>query len=308
MSNYPQGVPPLESLLEGVSKRVIWELCIKVLRRRRTKQPGANVFETHRHLGEMVVSELASAKALRMDRNWATDVFQYAQEHDSALQGVAEFVWWMVRAGLAIPFRLTYEHRQDCGHLGALRLTQSGMAFLDAEDEDHPLLPEWPERVRHRCPGLSDEVIALLEDARACMDVGLLRPAVVLMGLAYETAIDDVVEHLNTLGYLRPQVDKDRTSAKVKRDKVASIIDAVLTGSFPDDVDTARDAHDFADRLRLRRNNAAHTRPRYGFEDREEVEEFLVSAARHLPGLWSLTRGAGSAAAPVPPRAPVVTR
>jgi hypothetical protein len=37
-------------------------------------------------------------------------------------------------------------------------------------------------------------------------------------------------------------------------------------------------ACDFADQLRRRRNDGAHTAPTYEFEDREEAEEFLVSS------------------------------
>ena len=47
-------------------------------------------------------------------------------------------------------------------------------------------------------------------------------------------------------------------------------------------------AYQFADALRRRRNDAAHTTPTYGFDDRQETEELLVSAGRHLPNLWSL--------------------
>jgi hypothetical protein len=49
-----------------------------------------------------------------------------------------------------------------------------------------------------------------------------------------------------------------------------------------------RDAYEFADQLRRRRNDASHTAPTYGFEDREEVEELIISAGRHLPDLWRL--------------------
>lgn len=55
-----------------------------------------------------------------------------------------------------------------------------------------------------------------------------------------------------------------------------------------DDRTAALAAYDFADLLRLRRNEAAHTRPAYDFEHAGETEEFLVSAGRHLPGIWSL--------------------
>ena len=64
----------------------------------------------------------------------------------------------------------------------------------------------------------------------------------------------------------------------------------VIKLGFPDRDDRRRSgaAYDFADLLRLRRNEAAHTRPAYDFEHPGETEEFLVSAGRHLPGIWSL--------------------
>jgi hypothetical protein len=53
-----------------------------------------------------------------------------------------------------------------------------------------------------------------------------------------------------------------------------------------DDRFAAHAAYEFADMLRRRRNDASHTAPTYGFEDRGEAEELIVSAGRHLPNLW----------------------
>jgi hypothetical protein len=45
---------------------------------------------------------------------------------------------------------------------------------------------------------------------------------------------------------------------------------------------------DFSDDLRRRRNDASHTKPRFGFESRAEIDELLVAAGRQLPVLWRL--------------------
>ena len=56
-----------------------------------------------------------------------------------------------------------------------------------------------------------------------------------------------------------------------------------------DDVRMATAAIDFADDLRVRRNDGSHTTPRWPFDGSAEVEELILSAVRHLPALWLLT-------------------
>ena len=50
----------------------------------------------------------------------------------------------------------------------------------------------------------------------------------------------------------------------------------------------ALSAWDFADHLRERRNDASHPTGGPDFSDLAEIEELLLSAARHLPALWSV--------------------
>jgi hypothetical protein len=52
----------------------------------------------------------------------------------------------------------------------------------------------------------------------------------------------------------------------------------------------AENAIAFADHLRIRRNDAAHTTPKWPFDDSDEIEELLTSGARHLPFLWAITK------------------
>lgn len=199
-------------------------------------------------------------------------------------QSVCEFTWWIVRAGLAV------EIQRDKGTSILFRLTRRGARLLDGADDD-ALLPGFLDRVRARCPNLPDGVEALLVDARACLDHGLLRPAVVLMGVAYELAIEHVVDALVTKGLLHANTPMQKPAEKI--DRILKLIrspavNAVLPTT--DERTAAERAYDFADTLRLRRNDAAHTTPKYDFAHRAETEEFLISASRHLPALWSLAR------------------
>jgi hypothetical protein len=44
----------------------------------------------------------------------------------------------------------------------------------------------------------------------------------------------------------------------------------------------------FLANIRARRNDAAHARARFPFDDRSEIEELFVSGVRHVPGLWAM--------------------
>ncbi|HEX4418355.1 MAG TPA: hypothetical protein VH165_10675 [Kofleriaceae bacterium] len=63
-----------------------------------------------------------------------------------------------------------------------MRLTARGARLLDGSD-DNPMLPGFLDRIKDRCHGLPESAIALLVDARACLDHSLMRPAVVLRPL-----------------------------------------------------------------------------------------------------------------------------
>ena len=205
--------------------------------------------------------------------------------YNTWMNGVAEFIWWLVRAGLAV----VTQHEKH-GYPVQLRVTARGVRFLK-DREDHPMLPGFLDRVRLRCPSLPDGVEALLVDARGCLDYGLLRPAVVLMGVAYELAIEHVVDALVTKALLHANTPIQKPAEKIDRILKlirTSAVNVVLATA--DERTAAECAYDFADTLRLRRNEAAHTTPRFDFAHRAETEEFLISAGRHLPALWSLAR------------------
>jgi hypothetical protein len=198
-------------------------------------------------------------------------------------RGFAELIWWLERAGLAIAIQ--WQH----GWPTTLRITRRGLALINGNDADNPLLPGFLNRVRERCPGLPHGAVALLVDARACLDRALFRPALVLMGVAYELAIENVIDALATKGLVKPDTIEKEAAERLRRIRAFLVDDAKLKMIVLERDDRARirDAYDFADRLRLRRNDAAHTKPLIDF-DQPETEEFIVSAGQHLAGLWML--------------------
>jgi len=216
------------------------------------------------------------------------------------MSNVLEFLWWLIRAGLAIELRREVDTRttipgQEHGHTThrypiEFRLTARGVRFLDdtQNDADNPMLPGFLDRIGLRCPGIPESVVALLVDARACFDHSLMRPAVVLMGVAYEVAIERVVEELVSKHFLEA---KDRETAKDRIKRINTLLNSDIAKKACPNSDArtlAEEAYRFAEQLRQRRNDAAHTKPAFDFTHTPETEEYFVSAGRFLPGIWSL--------------------
>jgi hypothetical protein len=187
----------------------------------------------------------------------------------------------MVRAGLVIPYGDDHQRLPQRYHV-----TRAGVRFLENADT-HPLLPGAVRRVQERCAGLPDEVSALLVDAHACYENGLHRPAVMLLGVAFESAVEEVAEALQASGHLTHPIP---SRAAQRLAAVRSALPRRFAGNAGPMIEArsaAEQACDFANKLRSRRNDGSHTTPRYGFDDHDEIEEMLVSAARCLPDLWA---------------------
>lgn len=272
------------ALIAGVPEPRLRELAIQALRLARQQRANQDHFSRHGELGLYLVPLLAQAQnvPLNGDPNSLKEVFIEADTYP-ALAPIADFLHWFVRAGFAMPmgapvnrFPITY------------RLTPAGVRLLEA-GADHPLLPGAVARVQTRCPGLPSAVVSLLNDAHACLERELLRPSVVVLGVAYEVTVEHVIDALIGRGILTPDVRDLRAAARIQR--VRNVIDATLPAGTPEERDdrfSVHRAYNFADDLRRRRNDAAHTRPRFGLDDRGEVEELFVSAIRSLPALWRM--------------------
>lgn len=274
----------MKALLAGVADTAVREMCIEGLRRWHQRMPFSNTIQMHGTLGVEVVPQLLARAGKVVDReeqNQLKEPFIDAQ-NEAWMSPVAEFIWWFIGCGFAAPTVFAV------GNLVDMRLTRRGAAFLESP-ADHPQLPGYLARVVSRCPNLPDGVIELLNDASDCLEHGLRRPGIVLMGVAYELAIEAVVDSLVTRGALQAGAADFKPTARIAA--VRGVIDTVLPGSTPqerDDRFATRRAYDFADDLRRRRNDASHTAPRYPFDDPQEAEEYFVSAGRNLPLVWSM--------------------
>lgn len=268
----------LKELLANVSRKELGSLFVKALRRWRAENPNHSHLQPHGSLGLYAVPLLAERKAKAgLDARALSNRFLYAQG-EPWMADVVDFLWWLVRTGLATPLFLHVE-----GHPTEFRLTGSGERLL-ASDGDHPLLPDFAERAARRCPGLPEPVLVHLADAQACIDHGLLRPATALLGVAYETAIESVIEKLVSDGKLTGNPLKGGAEQRIKAVKTA--LDAIFVGRKRECA-AAYAAYDFADALRQRRNDASHTKPTFEFDDRPEIESLLFMAGHHLAALWS---------------------
>lgn len=270
----------VKDLLTALTPDEVFAVSLEALRRWwRSRQDGSDAFQLHGDFGRMFVLVVGERKQLTVDAQSWKEPFLY-DRREPWMGDVLEFLWWLERAGFAVP--LLHGTKDTGGYPIWMRVTRAGARLLAAQSEDS-LLPASIERLRHRCPGLPDEVLAHLVDARACLDHALARPSVVLLGLAYETAIEYAVDAL---------VAGTRIPIGTERQKAARRIAAVrgMLVSWPDSESKfgAISAWDFADVLRRRRNDGSHSRPAWDFSDLAEIHELFVSALRHLPSLWSI--------------------
>ncbi len=270
----------VRDLLEKLTAEEVRVMGIEALRRCRTTIAPDGEISMHGDFGRAMVPLLAEGTGTTIEAQNGKEAFLECQA-EPWMNDVVEFIWWMIRAGFLIP-RLAH----DNGNLVRMRLTVAGGCFLDSK-VDHPLLPGALERVRARCPGIPDEVIEYLVDAHSCLEHALARPSIVLAGLAYEAAIDKVVEVLANRGLVASRLGDQKAWKKI------SVVGPAIPHVFSKAEDreksfAATAAWDFADTLRRRRNDGSHPRPVFDFSDLTEVQEFFVSALRHLPGLWSV--------------------
>lgn len=206
------------------------------------------------------------------------------QHRKPELMGVAGFLWGLVRAGLAVP-----QPDTNGWHLPTVVLTGEACDFIHSSDP-HPLLPGSVARVQARCGDLPGHVVDLLSDASECVSYGLNRPAIALLGFAYEAAIGEVLESLVRMGRYTGNLPS-RAWERVK--VVRESIPRVFTGNGREAKEASSAAElacDFADKIRNRRNQASHAPKAYGFADHDEIEEFLTSGFRCLPDLWAMTK------------------
>src|SRR5579872_3247084 len=178
MPDKSQATQQLKELVVGLSDLEFREQCIHALRTWSRNPPGRTQVDL-REIGYEVLKSLVLNKGLTLLDPAHQKEALHAHATEPWLAGFSEFVVWFIRAGLAFPIG-----SQASGLPHSLLLTRAGLRFVNATD-DHPLRPRFVDRLVARCPGLPDEVTSLLTDARQCLDAGLMRPAIVLMGVGY---------------------------------------------------------------------------------------------------------------------------
>lgn len=276
---------PLKTALAGKSSAEIRVLVLEALQRWRAGD-GQTRFELqlHGHLGREIVEGLVATGALRdAPNNPQKEAFiDNGAVREPFMQPILETVWTLIRAGVLIPSGWG----GSVTILVLVTVTDAGLKFLDNLN-DHPLSPSFVARLRTRYSDLPEAVLVLLEDTRACLDAGLLRPAVVLLGVAFETAVEKVLDALEVKA-IKPAVDFKKLEAGKRIDQLKKALDVLDLKS--DERGAAVAVVDYANALRLRRNDASHTTPKFPFDDLEEIEELIVSAGRHLPTLWAISK------------------
>lgn len=273
-----EGERSFRELLDGMSEIQLRELCILAVRRiRRTGDRRSTEVLDPRTLQHALVPLLMERRG---EQPGSRQNLASLETHFEAAWAVpiVLFFAWLVRSGLAFGF----PHNR-------FRLLPAGLAFFDRDVDEHPLVPGSLQRLRARCSTLPDDVVELLEDAHACFEQGLLRPSVALLGVAFESAAHAVHEAL-----LQKSITTTPSQPRGAAQRIVAIRSA-LAARFPGNAGPMQEARsaasracDFADELRVRRNDASHPVARFPFDDRQEVEELLVSAARFLPGLWAV--------------------
>lgn len=271
----------VRGLLARLTASEVAAVGLEALRRWwRSRQGDSLTFQLHGDFGRHFVLVVGEQKQFAVDAHSWKEPFLYDQ-HEPWMADVNEFLGSLTRAGFVVP--LLHGANETGGYPVQMRVTKAGAKLLAAIGDDL-VLPDAPERARQRCPGLPDSVFVHLLDARACIDHALARPAVVLLGLAYETAIEAVVQSLIERSVLGEEVERHKAAKRI-----AAVRQWLSSRRDSEAKFAAIAAWAFADDLRRRRNDGSHTRPAYDFTDHSEIHELFVSALRSLPALWSVT-------------------
>lgn len=190
-------------------------------------------------------------------------------------------VWSLIGQGLAFP-RL--QNANDVVTVKRLSLTAKGELIVDRLDH-HPRHPGFIRRFRESAPTATDEVVAHLEDAVACLEAGLLRPALMMLGVVNERTI--AITHAALVHEQKLSPPGARPPARTLLGEIEKVVRAWKQGGGK-----AEDQHRLtmaiaaAETIRVERNEAAH--PSKRVDDVGQVESMAMSAASMLPVLWEL--------------------
>ena len=190
-------------------------------------------------------------------------------------------IWGLIGEGVLAP-RLRVWRDGHPLRVDRLMLTELGERVLAGGDE-HPLHPGFIKRFQTRAPSMSPEVVARMEDAVSCLEKALLRPALVMIGLASEETLRVSHAAMVNLAYIG-KAAAARANAKDVLDDIQKAMP-----SWPqqnDEQHRLTKAIAAAEAIRTERNKASH--PGVVLSDAAAVEELLVLAARQVPVFWEV--------------------
>lgn len=171
---------------------------------------------------------------------------------------------WMEQAGFAMEYdRNEQNPRWAIADLGIRRL-----------DSEHPLRPGTVERLWAQFGDDHEDSLARLEDAITCLEAGLYRAAVVLLGLSYEELVKLLHERLDPKAKAYNALDRQKQVRK-----------RVENAPNSEPKERALAALNVADSIREERNDAAHKAASEW--EATEVDELLADGLRSYAKLAS---------------------
>jgi hypothetical protein len=187
--------------------------------------------------------------------------------------------WRFVLEGTARPILGVDGDRQ--AKLDGLIFTSKGLDRLRRVLPDGPGRPGYLSRITKANPEVDEQVFARLQDAQACLDANLHRPAIVMMGIAAEVTTEAAYGVLSAI----PNAPKAR--ARKFREQLDLVRKAV-----PHMQNGAEEKHrllcalDAIETVRVLRNDAAH--PGEDVPDHYVATDRFGSMCLHLPVVWNI--------------------
>lgn len=274
----------MQEYLDGVTERQVREALVEGIEFLRTRSRDQVTFEYKQLVGQ-VARVLVPGQSVDATRDWdQCQVFlpetAPGAEHESGdNRKLLSSIWGLIASGLLFP-RLNSLRNGFPHALYKLTLTEKGERVLSNGGE-HPLHPGFISRFRTKAPTASDAVVAHLEDAVSCLENGLLRPSLMMLGLANEETVR--VSH----AALRHQGKVQAAPTLAKTRDLLSSIELIVRG-WPGKEEQHRLslALAAAEVVRVERNDAAH--PGKKVTDEPHIEHLLSLVAHHCATLWEV--------------------
>ena len=203
---------------------------------------------------------------------------------------IESIFWELIARGLLYPrFTAVRPTAPEDGWpyiVGLLVVTPQGQKFLERQTAS-PYHDDWVQKVCAPLRDLPVDIAKRLQDARDCLLAHVLRPAVIMTGLACERTVASVYEQADLANKVSSQLKPgNRPTAKRLLDGLIEV--ASKTKPRPEGLETL--SMHLTDLVRQERNDAGHGWERE-FNDAEEVELLMFAAARSISTIWGL-RGA----------------